>query len=73
MFLLLQNFVGLSVSDGYIATGSETNEAFHLSLSLVYNLSFNEFLLMYFSKVVVRTLLCHTFLLDYIITSDVKI
>ena len=24
--LLLQNFVGLSVSDGYIATGSETNE-----------------------------------------------
>ncbi|RZC08971.1 Protein SPA1-RELATED 4, partial [Glycine soja] len=24
----LQNFVGLSVSDGYIATGSETNEVF---------------------------------------------
>ena len=24
--MLLQNFVGLSVSDGYIATGSETNE-----------------------------------------------
>lgn len=23
---MLQNFVGLSVSDGYIATGSETNE-----------------------------------------------
>lgn len=32
MFLLLQNFVGLSVSDGYIATGSETNEVciFHM-------------------------------------------
>nr|KYP42368.1 Protein SPA1-RELATED 3 [Cajanus cajan] len=27
----VKNFVGLSVSDGYIATGSETNEAFHLS------------------------------------------
>lgn len=26
MLLLLQNFVGLSVSDGYIACGSETNE-----------------------------------------------
>lgn len=25
-FFMLQNFVGLSVSDGYIATGSETNE-----------------------------------------------
>lgn len=24
--MFLQNFVGLSVSDGYIATGSETNE-----------------------------------------------
>ena len=24
---LLQNFVGLSISDGYIASGSETNEA----------------------------------------------
>lgn len=24
--LAFQNFVGLSVSDGYIATGSETNE-----------------------------------------------
>ncbi|KOM49339.1 hypothetical protein LR48_Vigan08g016600 [Vigna angularis] len=32
----IKNFVGLSVSDGYIATGSETNEAFHLSLSLVF-------------------------------------
>ena len=25
-FSLLQNFVGMSVSDGYIATGSETND-----------------------------------------------
>lgn len=25
-FFVFQNFVGLSVSDGYIATGSETNE-----------------------------------------------
>lgn len=25
-FILIQNFVGLSISDGYIATGSETNE-----------------------------------------------
>lgn len=27
-----QNFVGLSVSDGYIATGSETNEVMCLSI-----------------------------------------
>lgn len=26
---LFQNFVGLSVSEGYIATGSETNEVFN--------------------------------------------
>lgn len=32
MFPLLQNFVGLSVSDGYIATGSETNEVIYLLL-----------------------------------------
>jgi hypothetical protein len=32
---LLQNFVGLSVSDGYIATGSETNEVLHLSYWLL--------------------------------------
>lgn len=25
-FHVFQNFVGLSVSDGYVATGSETNE-----------------------------------------------
>lgn len=30
MFYMLQNFVGLSVSDGYIATGSETNEVIHI-------------------------------------------
>lgn len=28
--VLLQNFVGLSVSEGYIATGSETNEVSHI-------------------------------------------
>ncbi|KAF5196324.1 Spa1-related [Thalictrum thalictroides] len=27
-FAWLQNFVGLSIFDGYIATGSETNEVF---------------------------------------------
>lgn len=30
MLFLFQNFVGLSVHDGYIATGSETNEVFNL-------------------------------------------
>jgi hypothetical protein len=34
MFLLFQNFVGLSVSDGYIATGSETNEVYFTSFSI---------------------------------------
>lgn len=35
---IFQNFVGLSVSDGYIACGSETNEVlfFNLSLTFVY-------------------------------------
>lgn len=36
MFSLLQNFVGLSVSDGYIATGSEANEVLHISTHLVF-------------------------------------
>ena len=37
---LLQNFVGLSVSDGYIATGSETNEVFHMSISFSFSVNF---------------------------------
>ncbi|KHN23997.1 Protein SPA1-RELATED 3 [Glycine soja] len=37
----VKNFVGLSVSDGYIATGSETNEAFHFSsLVFIYHKAF---------------------------------
>lgn len=33
MLSSFQNFVGLSVSEGYIATGSETNEVLHIPLS----------------------------------------
>lgn len=36
VLLLLQNFVGLSVSDGYITCGSETNEVVLTSSHLSY-------------------------------------
>ena len=48
-----QNFVGLSVSDGYIACGSETNEVcvkcWYQSRFLIFNLGCRVFLLIIFT------------------------
>ena len=44
---LLQNFVGLSVSDGYIATGSETNEVSHALHSNLHDLILISAVVMY--------------------------
>jgi hypothetical protein len=38
-----QNFVGLSISDGYIATGSETNEVCILSLHQLFFAEFGRY------------------------------